>query len=44
VDGLVGESGHITEKLSMVEEIEPEHFWQGKNPLGVRDVGENLAL
>jgi hypothetical protein len=28
----------------VVEEIGPEHFWNGKDPLGVRDVGENLVL
>ena len=28
----------------MIWEIGPEHFWNRENPLGVRDVGENLVL
>jgi hypothetical protein len=43
-DGFVGESCHVAEKLAVVQEIGPKHFWNGKNPLGVGDVGENLIL
>jgi len=32
------------EELSVIEEIRPEHFVQGKNSLGMRSVGENLIL
>lgn len=32
-DGLVGESGELSEKLSMEEKIGPEHSGQRKNPL-----------
>ena len=43
-DGIVGESCHLPEELPVAKEIRPEHLWDGEDPLGVRDVGENLVL
>ena len=43
-DGFVGESSELPKKLSVVEEVEPEHLGDGKNPLRVRDISENLVL
>ena len=43
-DGLVGESGQLSQKLAVVEEIGPEHFGQRENPLRVRDVAENTFV
>ena len=43
-DGLVGESCHLSKELSVVQEIGPEHSWNGKNPLGVGDVSQDLTL
>ncbi len=43
-DGLVGEPCQISEQLAVIEKIGPEHLGDGKNPLAVRNVGENLVL
>ena len=43
-DGFVGESSELPKKLSVVEEVEPEHLGDGKHPLRVRDISENLVL
>ena len=43
-DGFVGESSELPEKLSVVEEVEPEHLGDGKHPLRMRDISENLVL
>jgi hypothetical protein len=43
-DGFVGEPRELSQELSMVEEVGPEHFRQCENPLGVRDVREDFAL
>ena len=42
--GVVGESCHLTEELSVAQEIGPKHLGNGKTLLGVGDVGEELAL
>ena len=41
-NGIVGESCHNAQELSVVQEIRPKHFGDGENPLGVRNVGEEL--
>ena len=42
--GLVGCLAELSEKLAMVEEIGPQHFWYGENPLGMNDVLEELIF
>jgi hypothetical protein len=43
-DGFEGEPRELTEKLSMKQEVRPEHLGQGQDPLGVGDVSEDFAL
>jgi hypothetical protein len=42
--GLVGCSAKLSEKLAMIEEIGPQHFWYGENPLSVANVLEEFVF
>ena len=41
---LVGTSGELAEKLAVVEEVDSEHFWDRKNPHGVRHFFEHFVI
>ena len=42
--GLVGCSAELSEKLAVVEEIGPQHFGYGENPLSVANVLEEFVF
>jgi len=42
--GLVCCLAELSEKLAMVEEIGPQHFWYGENPLSVANVLEEFVF
>jgi hypothetical protein len=44
LEGLVSATGELTEKLTMVEKVNSEHLWDGKNPHGVRHVFEHFVV
>jgi len=44
LQGLIGETCQIAEKLSVSHEIDSEHLWQGESDEGVPDVFEKLVL
>lgn len=44
LDGLVGASGELAEKLAVVEEVAPEHLGDRENPHRVRDVLEDFVV
>ena len=41
---LVGTTGELAEKLAVVEEVDSEHLWDGKNPHRVRHVFEHFVV
>lgn len=44
LEGIVGATGELTEKLTMVEKVDSEHLWDRKNPHGVRHVFEHFVV
>jgi hypothetical protein len=43
-DGVVAEPRELSQELSMVEEVRPEHLRQCENPSGVGDIGDDSVL
>jgi hypothetical protein len=44
VDGLIGQTSKIGEKLPVVHEVNPEHLWESESEKRMSDVFENLVF